>query len=324
MEAQSRKYSKFKEFLSRYGMASLFCLPFVIFFIFFTIVPIFIGAYLSLFKYNPMMPEQMEFVGFQNYINLFKNDEYDIVAYYFWPALLKTLLFALVTVPIMFFFPMFLAILINYEPPGYKIFRSIIYLPCILSISTAGILFVTVFGMNESSLFNSFFHTNINFLENEPLRWFVMILLSIWWQTGTNFVIFSAALKNVPKSLYEACESDGGNKFSSFIHVTLPNIKGSMTIVLFNTLIGYLSLYGQPTVIKGDINADSIDSPLMLLQDWLNDMTFASMTGYLTAVAIIFGIFVMLISLTQKYIMGLEKGGHRYENDFKALQSLKK
>lgn len=324
MESQVKKTSKFKEFLSRYGMASLFTLPFIVCFIFFTVVPIFIGLYLSFFKYNPMMPEKMEFVGLDNYINLFLNDEYDIVAYYFWPALGKTLLFTILTVPIMFFFPLFLAVLINYEPPGYKIFRSILYLPCILSISTAGILFVTIFGMNESSLFNAFFHTNINFLENEVLRWIVMILLSVWWQSGTNFVIFSAALKNVPKSLYEACESDGGNRFSSFIHVTLPNIKGSLTICLFNTLIGYLSLYGQPTVIKGEINADSIDSPLMLLQDWLNDMTFASMTGYLTAVAIIFGIFVMIISLTQRYLMGLEKGGHKREEQYKTLQSLKK
>ena len=150
-----------------------------------------------------------------------------------------------------------------------------------------------------------------------------MLLLSIWWQIGTNFVIFSAALKNVPKSLYEACESDGGGRWQSFIHVTLPNIKGSLGLCLFNTLIGYLSLYGQPTVIRGELTWDSIDSPLMLLQNWLSDITFAKLTGYLTAVAIIFGLIVMVISLFERYVMGIEKGGHKHERKFNAIKVIK-
>lgn len=322
MEVATSNYSRRREFFKRYGMSLLFSLPFILFFIFFTIVPIVMGIVISLFDYNSLKPEAMSFAGLENYISLFANQ--DVVFRYFWPALGKTILFAIVTVPFMIFIPLGLAILVNFEPPGYKIFRAILYLPCILSISTAGILFVTIFGVGDTGLFNAFFKTNIDFLNNQTLRWFVMLLLSIWWQTGTNFVIFSAAIKNVPKSLYEACESDGGGKWLSFTRVTFPNIKGSLALCLFNTLIGYLSLYGQPTVIRGDLTADSIDSPLMLLQNWLDDITYSKLTGKLTAVAIVFGLFVMAFSLAERKIMGLEKGGHKHENFYAAIEAIKK
>lgn len=322
MEKGRKAYSKTREIISRYGMALVFVLPFLLFFVCFNLTPILMGVYLSLFNYNSAQPDAKQFVGINNYVNLFANN--DILAQTFWPALGKTFLFAIVTVPIMLIVPLFLAILISWKPPGYKVFRSIIYLPCILSISTAGILFVSIFRGDQDGLFNAFFGTNINFLEEEPLRWFVMILLSIWWQSGTNFVILSAALKNIPKNLYEACESDGGGRLSSFVHVTLPGIKGSLGLCLFNTLIGYLGLYGQPVVIHGDINATNIETPMMLLQGWLGDTTYSKLTGYLTAVGIVFGLFIMVASLIERKVMSIEKGGHRHENRYQALRSFEK
>lgn len=314
--------SRRKETAKRYGMAIIFVLPFFACFIFFTIIPLISGVVISFFKYNSMDPSSSSFILFDNYIAIFTNA--NVIVEEFWPALLYTLKFALIAVPVMLIVPLMLAVLINWNPPGYKVFRSIIYLPSILSISTAGILFVTIFKGDESGLFNAFFHTNFNFLENESLRFMVMILLSIWWQTGTNFVIFSASLKNVPKSLYEACEADGGSRASSFLHVTLPGIKESFSLCLFNTLIGYLNLYGQPTVIKGQINANSIDSPMMLIQDKLQNISYAKLTGLITAIAVVFGVFVFIISCIERKLMSIEKGGHGHEIRYQEIASIKK
>ena len=97
------------------------------------------------------------------------------------------------------------------HPPGYKIFRAIIYLPSVVSVTIVGIIFGNMFASDSSGLINAWLNTDIKWLQGVPwagdtLRWLVMFIASVWWQTGTNFVIFSGALRNVPKSLYEACE----------------------------------------------------------------------------------------------------------------------
>ena len=323
MEVNSYLHTKAnkKETMKRYGLAIAFISPFLILFLVYTIIPLFIGIGISFFKYNPYNPDAKEFIGFQYYIRIFSGD---VVSKTFWTSFGKTMLFAIVAVPCLILIPLGLAILINHKPPGYKVFRSIIYLPSVVSVSIAGVLFITIFGETDTSLINALLGTNIKFLTNEPLRWFVMLLLSIWWQTGTNFVILSAALRDVPKSLYEACEVDGGGKKSSFLHVTLPNIKGSLSLCIFNTLIGYMNLYGQPVAIHGSTNATNIESPMMLIQSWLTNITYANLVGYISAVAVFFGLIVMCFSLLERWLMSREKGGRKYEEKFSSICAIEK
>ena len=130
-----------------------------------------------------------------------------------------------------------------------------------------------------------------------------MLIASIWWQTGTNFIIFSGALRDVPKPLYEACEMDGGGKWRKIVSVTLPNIKPAITICLFNTLIGYLNLYAQPYVLNALENENIFVSPMMFIQYYLmGGMTYASQTGYICAAAIVFGLIVMIFSIIERTV----------------------
>lgn len=320
------KREKRNQGIRKYSLALGFILPFVIFFILFTLVPLLMGVGLSFFKYNPNDPSKMEFVGFNNYSEIFGASNEAIAITFvkpFWESLGKTILFCLVIVPLLIIVPMFLAYLINFHPPGYKIFRAIIYLPSIVSITVAGMMFTAIFGETSTGLLNNLFGTHIQFLTDTKWRWIIMVILSIWWQTGTNFVIFSAALRDVPKSLYEACSVDGGGKFKSFIHVTLPNIKGQINLCLFSTLINYLNLYGQPTVIRSNlIYGTDYDSPMMLIQNTLK--TLPNWTGFICALAVVFGIIVMIVSMLERYVMSREKGGHGYEKKFATLANLKK
>ena len=316
----NRKKDRRKEILKRYGLAIGFVSPFVLVFIIFTVIPLIMGFVISLCKYNPYDLESTTFVGFGNYLMLFGNN---VLARTFWQALGKTLIFDVVAVPCLIIIPLGLAYLINMKPPGYKIFRAIIYLPSVISITIVGVLFGAIFSDSELGLINAWFSSEnpIPFLSDPVLRWTVILLASIWWQTGTNFIILSAALRNVPKSLYEACEMDGGSRLELFIHVTLPNIKGSLGIVLFNTLIGYLNLYGQPTVLNSAINRNNIESPMMLIQQWLNSFERSSLTGLISATAIFFGLIVMLFTFIERYLMKDRKGGSKYEIQYKAYEA---
>lgn len=326
IESKEMKKERIKQYLKRYGLAIGFIAPFVLFFILFTLVPLIMGVTFSFFDYNPNMPSEMTFVGLLNYTDIFGTSDEAIYTTFvkpFWDSLMNTILFDLIAVPLLMVVPMLFAYLINFRPPLYKLFRAILYMPVIVSITVSGMIFSSVFAESSTGLINSIFGTQIRFLTDTPWRWTVMLLLSVWWQTGTNFVIFSAGLRDVPKSLYEACEVDGGGKLSAFLHVTLPNIKGAISLCLFSTLINYLNLYGQPTVIRSTLIYDTdFDSPMMLIQYALK--TLPRWTGFVCALCVVFGIFVMAVSMIERKLMSREKGGHGYENKFASLKIIVK
>lgn len=306
--------------------------PFVIIFVLFSVVPFIMGFAYSLMRYDPYNSDYTAFNGFKNYANLFNTDI--TVSKQFWDSFAPMLVFGLVVVPLLMIIPFILAYFINMRPPFYKFFRACIYLPCVVSISIVGIIFGEMFAGDETGLINSWFGTNIDWLggkpfENDFLRWMVILLASIWGSVGSNFVIFSGALRDVPKSLYEACEMDGGGRWQSIVRVTLPNIRPAINITLFNTVIAFLNLYGQPYVLKTLENQDIFVSPMMFIQSYLsNGLAYAKQTGYICASAIVFGVIIMAISFIERRIMEerhpAEKhvDAYRRYSDFK-VQSLK-
>lgn len=307
-----RKRSKRREQLLAIALLS----PYIIIFIIFTLIPFLMGFAYSFMRYDPYNSAEIAFIGFKNYANLFNFDL--SVTKTFWDSFGTMLLFNLVAVPLMMIIPFILAYFINMRPPLYKLFRACIYLPCVVSISIVGIIFGEMFASGEEGLINSWLGVSIDWLGGKPfegdtLRWFVILLAAIWGGVGGNFVIFSGALRDIPRSLYEACEMDGGGRWQSITRVTLPNIKPAINITLFNTLIGFLNLYGQPYVLNTLENQDIFVSPMMFIQNYLsNGLAYARQTGYICASAIIFGLIIMAFSFVERAVMADRRKPARY------------
>ena len=319
-ELMQREMRKSKRRKNVVGYALL--APYVLIFLFFSVIPCLMGFVFSFMQYNPIDSSKNMFVGFYNYAQLF--DFTNSVRLKFWKSFATMFLFDIVMVPTLIIIPLTLAYLINLHPPGYKFYRAVIYLPSVISVSVMGIVFSKLFAGDELGFFNALFGTNIKWLsgkpfENDILRWVVIFIASVWWQTGTNFVILSGALRNVPKSLYEACEMDGGSRLQGILHVTLPNIKSSVGICLFNTLIGYLGLYGQPYVLHAVENSidQEIVSPMMFIQYYLKNASFVNMTGYICAAAIVFGLIVMVFGTIERKVMGERKRTDKHSAAYK-------
>ncbi len=308
--------------------------PYLLIFVLFTLVPFVMGVTMSFMKYNPTDPEMNGFVGLKNYINLFNFD--NVITAEYWRSFATMFLFLMVTVPFLIIVPFCLAYLINLKPPGYKIMRAIIYLPSVLSITVIGTIFVRIFAGSEYGLINALLiklgvvteDNCIRWLNGLPfqgdlLRWVVMFIVSIWWQTGTNFVIFSGALRDVPKPLLEACEMDGGNLWRRITHVVLPCVRPSVNICLFNTLVSYLALYGQPSVLHAGIeNQGQIVSPMMFIYKWLNT---PKITGYVCASAVLFGVITLVLtSLETKLTADRKKQRHHNEKYLRYAELTKK
>lgn len=317
------KRSKRREHLLALALIS----PYIVIFLLFTVVPVVMGIAFSFMRYNPYSPEENTFYGFRNFINLFN---FNLpISKSFWQSFTTMLTFDAVIVPSLIIIPLVLAYFINMHPPGYKIFRAIIYLPSVVSISITGIIFGNMFQGDSSGLINAWLGTEIHWLSGSPwqgdtLRWVVIYIASVWWQTGTNFIIFSGALRNVPKSLYEACEMDGGGRWKKIVYVTLPNIKASVAICLFNTLIAYLGLFGQPYALNDATNQDIIVSPMMFIQTYLTGgIVYARQTGYICASAVVFGLIVMVFSIIQRKCMSERTRRTCYANKCRAYSESK-
>lgn len=299
VKKKSERKAKLKQNLKAFGLIS----PFIIIFFLFTFIPVFMGFVFSFMRYNPYDSSANGFVGLNNFLVLF--DLSNKFSQTFWESFLTLFAFDAVMVPTMMIIPFIFAYLINLHPPGYKIFRAILYFPSVVSISVLGIVFGNIFAANDTGLINSIFGVSIRWMGGTPwkddfLRWFVMFVASVWWQTGTNFIIFSGALQSVPKSLYEACEMDGGGAMKKIFTVVIPNIKGSLTLCLFNTLIGYLGLYGQPLVFAERENINILVTPMLFIQRYITDVAFARQTGFICATGLVFGLITMLFTLIQQ------------------------
>lgn len=310
------KRSKRNDFFSRYGMAILFLAPFMIFFLVFTIYPLFYGIYMSLFKYSIADPSASEWRGLQNFITIMSNPDNQYCKD-FWEAMGNTVAFAVVIVPLAIIIPLFMAICINAKPKGYKIFRAVLYLPSVLPVSASGVIFIALFGY-QFGYINQWFGTSIDWLNGDPMyAWFVILLLCLWGGWGGNFIILNAGLKNIDKSLYEAADVDGCTGIRRALHITVPAIKPQLILCIFNTIIGYFGLYGQVYVLtNGGPITETTDHGTMTimwyLQNLINNGGSYSVYGMVSAMGLILGLIIGAVTAVQLILTRDRKGKPKY------------
>lgn len=321
--------------LKKYGITALFLLPYLAAFITFFVIPLFYGIYISLTNFQYGKPGIETFNSFGWYKMLFDKEFMPGIYQSFWLAFKHTILFAIIMVPVAILLPLGLAILVNIKPPGFKIFRSMIYLPSIVPLTAAGTIFSMLFlSKNNHGLLAEMFGVEIewfidtwftiNFFGTEmeiAYAWIPIYLMCLWGGWGGNFIILSAGLQNVPKHLYEACDIDGCSAWKRILHVTLPGIKPQLVLCLFTTIIGYLGLYGQNYVLSNggpsiaaisQMPAGGKTSTIMyFIQDIVaNNPSFkTSLYGLGAAASLIFALFTGIISGIQMYLTRDKKTG---------------
>ena len=160
--------------------------------------------------------------------------------------------------------------------------------------------------------------------------------MCFWGGWGGNFLILSAGLENIPKSLYEAADIDGCSKWKKIRNVTLPGIKGQLVLTLFTTIIGYMGLYGQNYVLfgGGPANARLSSIPgggytstlIYFIQDIVaNNADFkAKMYGLGAAASIIFALFVGIITGIQMFCTRDKRTGLKYATEFNEWKQLER
>lgn len=314
------KRSKRTDFIRRYGVVILFLTPYLVFFLTFCVYPLIYGIYMSLFKYSIADPSTNEWRGLKNFITIIATPGNKYFQDY-WEAMGNTVLFALVIVPLSIIIPLFIAVCVNSQPRGYKLFRSLIYLPSVLPVSASGVIFTALFGFSFGYI-NQWFGINVDWLNSDPLlAWFIILLLCLWGGWGGNFLILNAGLKNVDKSLYEAASVDGCVGFKRTIKVTLPAIKPQLILCIFNTIIGYFGLYGQVYVLtNGGPITESTDYGTMTimwyLQKLISNGNSYSVYGMVSAMGLLLGVIIGAVTAIQFIVTRERKSGTKYAKQY--------
>lgn len=225
----------------------LFILPHLIFFIGFAAFPFVSGLVISLFQYDMLRPEATRFLGLGNYAALFTPGtvQYPI----FWNALINTIEFVLMSVPLLVIIPLGLALLLNQKLPGRNIFRAIYFAPWVLSSAVVGLLGFWIF-QSQGGLLNYYLKAlgipQARWLSTMPAAWIAILVTTVWWTSGFNMVILLAALQDIPASLYEAASIDGANAWQRFRHITLPSLRPVLVFIIITTIIASFNLFAQP------------------------------------------------------------------------------
>lgn len=296
--------SRTKPFLERL-VPGFFILPHLIIFSIFFIFPFFYGLVISLYDWHHFFPEQRSFVGFDNYRRiLFESDH--IYYQYFWRGLRNTFTFVVLSVPILVAFPLFIAALINTEPRGYKFFRAVFYIPSLLSIATLVLIWRWVLNTNlgvlNLTLAQLGFPENIAWLSSQPFAWVSLVTMTVWWTIGGNMIIFTAALKDVPDTLYESADIEGANIFQKFFRITLPSIRNQLVYIFIMTTIASFNVFGQPQLATGG-GPQQTTTVLMM---YIRDIAFGGgrpRPGIATAMAVMLGLVIIVISIAQTRII---------------------
>lgn len=321
--------------LKKYGVTAIFLLPYLTAFIVFFVLPLFYGVYISLTNFQYGKPGVETFNSFAWFRMIFDPSFMPGIFNSFWLSFTHTIMFSVIMVPIAILLPLALAILVNLKPPGFKLFRALIYMPSIVPLTAAGTIFTLLFmSKSQNGLLAEFFGIDIMWFVDTwftftlfgqevtiAYAWIPIFFMCLWGGWGGNFIILSAGLQNVPKHLYEAADIDGCSSMRKILNVTIPGIKPQLVLCLFTTILGYLGLYGQNYVLSGggpsiaaiaSMPAGGQTSTLMyFIQDIVaNNLQFKSgLYGLGAAASLVFALFAGIISGIQMYITREKKTG---------------
>ena len=283
----------------------MFAMPWIIGFLLFTAGPMLYSLYTSFTDYNIIRAPR--WIGIENYSNLFDDR-------FFFISLKNTLWIVVFKTPIVMFIAIALAMLLNMDLPGEKSFRTIIYLPNVLSGIAAIFLWQWILAPN--GLFNRALEP---FGINGP-SWFFdanwtkpgMVVMGTWW-IGGNILIYLSGLKGIPKELYEAGEMDGAVGWARIRYITLPLLSPTIFFEVVTSIIGAFQIFTTAFILssaaKGsEANFGGPGMSMLFYVLYLYNRAFGKIgqggfqMGYASALAWILFIIILAITLIQLWL----------------------
>jgi len=269
----------------------IFILPWLVGFAVFTAGPLLFSFGASFTNYN--VTSQMDFVGMDNYKTLLTDDQL------FWTSLYNTLYYVLFSVPLTTIGAILLSALLNQDVPGMRFFRTIFYLPAILSGVGVYLLWMQLLEPGTGMV-----NTVLSWVGISGPNWLFdpdwtkpsLILMKLW-SVGGSMLLYLASMQGVSKSLYEAAEMDGASRWKQFMHITIPMITPVIFFDIVTSLIGGFQIFQEAYVMSSNGDGGPVNSMLFYnLYMWKKAFETFDM-GYAMAMSWILFIIVFIITI---------------------------
>ena len=264
--------------------------PFMLLFIIFTVLPVVLSIFLSLTDFN--MLQMPHFLGIDNYMRLFLDDEIFIL------AIQNTLIFAAITGPVSYILALLVAWFINELPPKIRaVVTLVFYAPSISG--NAYLIWKTLFSSDSYGWANAVL---IKYgILTEPILWFqdadfvmpLCIVVALWTSLGTAFLSFIAGFQTIDRSMYEAAAVDGiKNRWQELWYITLPTMRPQL---MFGAVLAITNSFGFGAVVDALCGFPSVDYAAHTIMHHLSDYGGARYEiGYASAIAVI--LFIIMFS----------------------------
>ena len=268
----------------------------------FLVIPSIMAVYYAFTDYYLLTPDMRKFVGFDNFIKLFKDP-------IFLKSLSNTLKFVVLVIPLQIGAALGLALLLNKKRKANTFFKVAYFSPVVMSLVVISVLWLYLLNPNEGMINNVLTHVGLPpqpFLTSPDQAIFTIVFVSVWQGAGFQMLIFLAGLQNIPGDVYEAAQLDGMNKWQRFIYITLPLLKPTSIFIFITTLISAFKLLVQPMVMTqgGPVNS-TMTVVYYIYQTGFTDR----MVGYASSIALLFGTIIGLVTLAQRKLVKEDEGG---------------
>lgn len=244
---KSADKKKFTQIITGYS----FLTPNIIGFLTFTLIPVIVCFVFAFCEWDMSSP--MKFVGFKNFIELFKDKD-------FWYFLYNTVFFML-AVPLGMALSLIMALLLNQKLKGMVVFRTAYFLPVVSSLIAVAMVWRWIFN-SDYGLLNYFllkigFNSIPNWLNSTFWARPAIIIMSVWQGAGYNMLLYLAALQGIPDSLYEAASIDGAGSWEKFWYVTWPMLSFVNFFIVTMSIIGGFQAFGVQYIMTqgGPLNS---------------------------------------------------------------------
>nr|WP_158587617.1 sugar ABC transporter permease [Neobacillus notoginsengisoli] len=282
----------------------IFISPWLIGFICLTLGPLLFSLAASFTDYN--ITSKMNYIGFDNFVRMFTIDDL------FWTSLWNTLYYVVFSVPLTTVGAILIAVLLNQRIFGMKVFRTIYYLPAILSGVAVYFLWMQLLSPS-TGLVNTF----LGWFGIDGPAWLFdpewtkpALILMKMWGVGGGMLLYLASLQGVSREMYEAADIEGATGLQKFFYITVPMISPIIFFDILTSTIGAFQIFQEAYVMTENGSGAPANSLLFYnLHMWNNAFKLFDM-GYASAMAWILFIIVMILTALN---LKLGKGWVHYE-----------
>jgi multiple sugar transport system permease protein len=267
----------------------LFATPFLAFYTLFLIGPVLIGIVISLFNTTTVKSGLGSWVGLSNYADVLSNSD-------FWASMWHSVLFTLLTTPLLILLPLLFAILASRVVRNRWFFRLAFFAPYVVPSSAVCLIFAFMYTPETGLITNAFTWVGLtapNFLGSTSGAWFAVVLLTLWWTFGFNFILYTAAIQDISEEIYEAASIDGAGPWQQIKSITIPLLRPTMSLVLILQVLASLKVFDQIYILLAGGPAYTTRPVIQ----YIFDTGFSSYRGgYAAAATMVYFVVLVVVS----------------------------